>query len=326
MSLWLHFVINVLCTALLSASNYCMQCLSAPTRQDIDKAHAQKKWLDIGIPSVRNLRSITWKHITLWWLLAISSIPLHLMYNSAVFDTLSTYEYNAYLVSEDFLSGAPYNFTAGVPALPRLDLLRKSYSEGGLGKLDAEQCFLTYGDVLLSKYGDVLMVSTTRNSTNSLLAIADNDYSFNNLGDNNWCTTSALPIQTCGPETFAHNAQDWNVNGNPIDYCLSQEVDEKCALQFSLPIMLIVIICNLIKTTCMVLMVLKEGSHPLVTVGDAIASFLVEPDPATKNLCLADKYFFRDEKWQARILIWIPERHRWFWAASATRWLVCNAL
>lgn len=76
---WVHFGINALSTALLSGSNYCMQCLSAPSREEIDTAHARKRWLDIGVPSVRNLRSISRKKIMLWWLLGLSSIPLHLM-------------------------------------------------------------------------------------------------------------------------------------------------------------------------------------------------------------------------------------------------------
>jgi hypothetical protein len=37
----LHVVINVLSTVVLSSSNYCMQCLSAPTRKEVDVAHAQ---------------------------------------------------------------------------------------------------------------------------------------------------------------------------------------------------------------------------------------------------------------------------------------------
>lgn len=76
---WVHLFINVLSTLLLSASNYCMQCLSAPSRQDIDKAHAKKRWLDIGVPSVRNLRNIPIKKVLVWWSLGISSVPLHLM-------------------------------------------------------------------------------------------------------------------------------------------------------------------------------------------------------------------------------------------------------
>jgi hypothetical protein len=79
LNFWIHLAINVLSTALLSgklsraplimnlllticqASNYCMQCLSAPTRDEINSAHAQGKWLDIGVPSIRNLTSIARK-------------------------------------------------------------------------------------------------------------------------------------------------------------------------------------------------------------------------------------------------------------------------
>jgi hypothetical protein len=75
----LHVLINILSTILLSGSNYCMQCLSAPTRSEVDKAHAQGKWLDIGIPSIRNVRHLSRQRIILWVLLALTSLPLHLL-------------------------------------------------------------------------------------------------------------------------------------------------------------------------------------------------------------------------------------------------------
>lgn len=37
----LHFLINVLSTLMLAASNFCMQCLSSPSRDEVDIAHAQ---------------------------------------------------------------------------------------------------------------------------------------------------------------------------------------------------------------------------------------------------------------------------------------------
>jgi len=76
---WLHILINALSALLLSGSNYCMQCLSAPTRVDIDKAHKARRWLDVGIPSIRNLRHIDRHRLVLWLLLGLSSIPLHLL-------------------------------------------------------------------------------------------------------------------------------------------------------------------------------------------------------------------------------------------------------
>jgi F0F1-type ATP synthase assembly protein I len=58
-SMLLHIAINVLSTLLLGASNYAMQVLSAPTRNECVKAHRQGQWLDIGILSMRNIRSLS---------------------------------------------------------------------------------------------------------------------------------------------------------------------------------------------------------------------------------------------------------------------------
>ena len=77
--LWLHLGINALSTLLLSGSNYTQQCLAAPTRSDIDAAHARRRWMDIGVPSVRNLFRIKAERTFLWIAIGITSIPLHLL-------------------------------------------------------------------------------------------------------------------------------------------------------------------------------------------------------------------------------------------------------
>lgn len=78
-SLWIHLAINALSTALLSASNYTSQTLSAPTRKEIDRAHARRRWLDIGVSSLRNLGKISWTRFLLWLFLMLSSVPLHFL-------------------------------------------------------------------------------------------------------------------------------------------------------------------------------------------------------------------------------------------------------
>ena len=77
--LWLHLGINILSTLLLSGSNYTQQCLTAPTRSEIDAAHARRQWMDIGVPSVRNLFRIKAERRYLWIAIGITSIPLHLL-------------------------------------------------------------------------------------------------------------------------------------------------------------------------------------------------------------------------------------------------------
>ena len=77
--LGLHILINFLGTLLLGASNLCMQCLSSPTRSEVDAQHAQKEWLVIGILSLRNLRKINRRRVWLWFFLGMTSFPIHLM-------------------------------------------------------------------------------------------------------------------------------------------------------------------------------------------------------------------------------------------------------
>ena len=79
---WLQLLINILCTVLLGSSNYCMQCLTSPTRDEIDKAHGRKRSLRIGVPSLRNLRFISRHRAIIWACLGLSALPIHFLYAS----------------------------------------------------------------------------------------------------------------------------------------------------------------------------------------------------------------------------------------------------
>lgn len=79
LNLWLHLLISVLSTLMLSASNFCMQVQSAPTRADVDAAHAKGTWLDIGLHSPRNFLYIKdWKRVS-WVILCITSLPINML-------------------------------------------------------------------------------------------------------------------------------------------------------------------------------------------------------------------------------------------------------
>lgn len=107
----LHLVINALSTLLLSASNYAMQCLSSLTRKEVEKGHRHYIWLDIDVPSVRNLRRISRGRATFWWLLGIPGIPLHLLYNGAV-TTRSSQDYFIFAASFDLFTSYDLNWSA----------------------------------------------------------------------------------------------------------------------------------------------------------------------------------------------------------------------
>lgn len=55
----IHGAVNVLGFVLVVGANYVFQALSSPTRNEVDAAHEDQRWLDIGVPSWRNLRGIS---------------------------------------------------------------------------------------------------------------------------------------------------------------------------------------------------------------------------------------------------------------------------
>ncbi|KAF1992466.1 hypothetical protein K402DRAFT_6888 [Aulographum hederae CBS 113979] len=99
-----HLAINIMSTLMLGASNLCMQLVVAPTRREVNKAHKKGRWLDIGVPSFRNLPYIPRSSRIVWCLLALTSLPVHFLYNSAVFSTFATNNYMIMVVTNDFFA------------------------------------------------------------------------------------------------------------------------------------------------------------------------------------------------------------------------------
>ena len=77
---WLHLLINVLSTLLLTGSNAFMTAYCCPSRKEIDKAHARRKWLHVGMLSLRNLSKIAKRKSLIVLLLCLTSIPFHLLF------------------------------------------------------------------------------------------------------------------------------------------------------------------------------------------------------------------------------------------------------
>jgi hypothetical protein len=72
----------------------------------------------------------------------------------------------------------------------------------------------------------------------------------------------------------------------PIDYCLSEKSDPSCKVQFILAIAIVVTILNFFKVILIFYTALGTKENPLLTMGDAVASFLEQKDETTKGMCL----------------------------------------
>ena len=75
----LHAAISVLVVVLVTGANYAFHVLSSPTRTEVDAAHARGKWLDIGVPSVRNFPQIARSRGVMAMVLLVSVVVLQVM-------------------------------------------------------------------------------------------------------------------------------------------------------------------------------------------------------------------------------------------------------
>ncbi|KAH0563315.1 hypothetical protein GP486_002121, partial [Trichoglossum hirsutum] len=334
---WTHLLINILGTLLLAASGYSMQCLCSPTREDVDRAHTRGNWLDIGVPSFRNLRRLGGRgRWWLWWCLLLSSVPLHLLYNSAIVETLAANEYIVAVVAEPFLSGAPWR----VPLADTTEALTQIQKHAsGFERLDPSECITAYGDQFILKRRDVVVVVSTDppKPENSVLGYLNWTY-----GDmqNSWiCGTntsdslilSTLPIDSfdCQTDTALADVANWFMASQNVRYCLSELVPERCKLQFSLHIMVVVILCNAVKVVCLAMTGRRMKARKLATLGDAVESFLVRPDAVTEGMCLVDMKEVVSGRWMGAEpmgqRLWQPKKEFWF-RVSQKSWAACNFL
>ncbi|KAF4959278.1 hypothetical protein FSARC_10794 [Fusarium sarcochroum] len=105
-----HLLLNIFSTLILASSNFFMQIIGAPSRDVVDRAHARSGWVNIGVPSIRNFIYIGPAKFACWFILACSSIPIHLFFNSLVFQVEEVRaDFGMTIATEDFLDGASYH-------------------------------------------------------------------------------------------------------------------------------------------------------------------------------------------------------------------------
>lgn len=253
----------------------------------------------------------------------------------------SANEYTVALVTKDFINGAPF---AAPPNLPEntLGLLRSIQRNlSSYERLEAVDCIRAYKVDFLSDRRHVAMIAVATDETAELGPAV--------LGYMNWTYDKIQNSWVCGGNISGENSQilpediaDYDctvedaLESLPIafgdyemDHCLSERVVDACRLQFSLPIMLIVICCNAIKTVA-IAMILFRKETTLLTLGDAIASFLDRPDPTTKGSCTLTMQDVKTGYWpdstDPKPRRWQYSRHFRWEAVGLWRWVAINVL
>ncbi|KAK1978279.1 hypothetical protein LZ30DRAFT_218972 [Colletotrichum cereale] len=334
---WIHLLINLLGTGMLAASNFCMQLQAAPTRKNVDFAHEKGKWMDIGIPSLRNLRYLdNWQRAS-WALLALSSIPIHLIYNSAVFQSLSSHNYTVAVVKDSFLNGSSWDLeTAELNRAgdwgwndTRVNPLNLDYQKviqdmqnaaSTYERLNISACFDLYDDYWKPQGDAIILVrneSVQSTPDDSLLMYVSIVPRLDDWAKNMWALGNGSGgfLATSPPKPVTK----WFLGPNryEVTQCLVQPASSltaKCRFEYSPPIMITIVLMNLIKVLIMLSIWIArrrqrqrkqqdKAQEVLSTLGDAIASFMREPCKQTVGMGLATKYdFLTRNDWTMRRL------------------------
>jgi hypothetical protein len=235
-------------------------------------------------------------------------------------------------VTQDFVNGANWTL-AGSDIIHRSLLTEMQRNISSYERLDQAACITDYGVDYLSSRRNVLVVVDGQLS-NPLIGTLDWMYE---APQNSWtCGTtvgSNMSLETIPIDNFDCNIpvalgnDTWFMGSQQVKYCLSQGVEDQCRLQFAVPIMVVVLVCNFFKLMAMGLTLWKFREPTLVTLGDALNSLLSKPDPYTVGICIAAKKDFREGAWPvSKARRWIPKKHFLCEGVGIRRWVLTNGL
>ncbi|KAF2193112.1 hypothetical protein K469DRAFT_715150 [Zopfia rhizophila CBS 207.26] len=357
----IHLALNVLSTLMLASSNYCMQGLCAPTREEIDRAHAKRTWLDIGTQSIRNLKAIAFGRAFTWAFLWVAVLPLHLVFNSVFFSTKQANQYAVAVVSKDF-----FNITTWEPtesnsspslfdtrneteqlyavkderAIPQLlrDARSLHQNTTHFTTLSSTDCINTYANGFLQDLGNVVIVTESQNSTDPLLwSQYPERHIVSNKRHNDpyaWICSDldSYPCLKHGLLEKTDSGKNWTVHNHPVSHCVAQKTTNTCSLRFNMWLFLWVIVFGFLQTIVMCVMVwqaFRSNIHTLKTMGDAIASFLGRKDETTAGMCLVSDDSLRKEGWKESYdpqVYQSPTKVRWSASVPPPQWWSSHAL
>ncbi|QMW25983.1 hypothetical protein G4B84_001228 [Aspergillus flavus NRRL3357] len=222
-------------------------------------------------------------------------------YNSTIFAITSANSYWVFTAPEGFLKQDVQNSTSDNEdtATDVLNRLRAEAQNGTLQRLDISQCVNAYATDFQTTSGSLILVT---NDTDQSQSVAQQT-TF--LPQENMRTSASDLYQwICSAQAQAKehtcsqllsdvkdqvSKNSWYVDRYRVGYCLAELPPQRCKLEYSVPLAIIVIVFNLVKAIIIGYTAASATKKPILTTGDAVASFMQKPDEFTRGQCLLSR-------------------------------------
>jgi hypothetical protein len=235
-----------------------------------------------------------------------------------VFTTFSANEYTWAVVTNGYLQ----NQTWSVPSSLTPSILEMQQAYQSYDYHENDLCIDYYSVPFLTQNRNILLVSSETNAANSVLAAGRST----GVGEKSYawmCSENASDSSTCN--ATAIDPTTWTVFNHVVDSgCYIEVAQEICAVQFSFVIMVVVLICNALKLSAMVCVLIRYDAEDLLTCpGDAMVSFLKCEDATTDGMCLVNERDVKSMRRQPRVAKkYTNAKSSYAQAASRRRWRV----
>lgn len=232
-------------------------------------------------------------------------------YNSVFTQSAEANAYNTLFVTQDFLNGARVSDPStdvvndniyGTP----LEVMQQVQAEvHTYTELDLDDCSKRYSSAFVQDYSNLVIVSNVTHADAAAIngSVLASFYTFPNIAERignifvqgsvpsddfeNSYGTPPIELQVNGSvvslRAWSASAGDAQIEiPMKMDHCLAKPASNICTIELFPPYLETVIGANIVKMLCFIWILYSLPSlSPLITFGDAIASFLARPDPFT---------------------------------------------
>lgn len=254
-------------------------------------------------------------------------------YNSAILASTSVNRYWIEFLEESVAIDRNTDSITDPKALSEVEQIFNMIDDGALVNITLDDFFNQYGRPFQSSHGTLVFVIPDNFTFPTTSWQKSNPPAFNTETwggrmSNDWICSYGS--QNCNGyiNNMRQNPQLWRnptgLHSKDIRGIYSQTTEESCKLLYSLPLCWIVTVLNLVKAFLMLYVAFGDFEEPLLTIGDAVVSFLRQPDPWTESMCLKQRDNFSSHSglWDTTPEPFKLKVTRKFRAVRWGRWLI----